>query len=66
MYAHGKRATLLNLVLNPAIAFFSGYILKAGFLDGADGYLLAKIIAWQTRMKYAKLLHLQREGFTQE
>ena len=65
MYAQGKRANLLNLVLNPAIAFVTGYIFKAGFLDGADGYILAKIIAWQTRMKYAKLLHLQREGFTQ-
>ncbi len=64
MYEQGKRATLLNLVLNPAIAFFNGYILKAGFLDGADGYVLAKIIGWQTRMKYAKLLHLQN-NFTQ-
>ena len=60
MFANGKRATILNLILNPAIAFFSGYILKAGFLDGADGYVLAKLIAWQTRMKYTKLMHLQR------
>jgi glycosyltransferase involved in cell wall biosynthesis len=59
MHAQGKRATVLNLILNPAIAFLSGYFLKAGFLDGVDGYILAKIIAWQTRMKYAKLLHLQ-------
>lgn len=65
MYAHGKRATVFNLVFNPAIAFISGYFIKAGFLDGADGYVLAKIIAWQTRMKYAKLLHLQR-SFIQE
>jgi len=61
MFAQGKRATVVNLILNPAIAFFSGYVIKAGFLDGSDGYILAKIIAWQTRMKYAKLLHLQRE-----
>jgi hypothetical protein len=60
MFANGKRATILNLILNPAIAFFSGYILKAGFLDVVDGYVLAKLIAWQTRMKYAKLMHLQK------
>lgn len=66
MFEKGKRATTFNLVINPAIAFISGYIFKAGFLDGADGYLLAKIIAWQTRMKYAKLLHLQRSNSRNE
>lgn len=60
MYANGKRATVLNLLINPAIAFISGYIFKAGFLDGTDGFMLAKTIAYQTMIKYAKLLHLQK------
>lgn len=60
MYAKGKRASVLNLIINPAVAFISGYIFKAGFLDGADGFLLAKTIAYQTLLKYAKLMHLQK------
>jgi Glycosyl transferase family 2 len=61
MFDQGKRASVFNLLINPAIAFLTGYIVKKGFLDGVDGYVLAKIIAWQTRMKYAKLLHLQKK-----
>ncbi len=64
MFEQGKRATALNLFINPSIAFINGYIFKKGFLDGMDGFILAKTIAWQTRMKYAKLLHLQK-NFTQ-
>ena len=62
MYAQGKRASSINLFINPAVAFINGYILKAGFLDGFDGYILAKTIAYQTMMKYAKLLHLQKKS----
>jgi glycosyltransferase involved in cell wall biosynthesis len=61
MYAKGKRSSLFKLMVNPAVAFFSGYILKAGFLDGIDGFMLAKTIAYQTMLKYAKLMHLQKQ-----
>lgn len=61
MYYKGKRATWLHLIINPMVAFFSGYFIKRGFLDGKDGFILANIIAWQTLLKYAKLLHLQNK-----
>lgn len=60
MYAKGRRASVLNLIVNPAIAFISGYVFKAGFLDGTDGFILAKTIAYQTMLKYAKLMHIQK------
>jgi len=60
MYDKGRRASVWNLIANPCIAFISGYFFKAGFLDGADGFMLAKTIAYQTLLKYAKLRHLQK------
>ncbi len=61
MFAQGRRANVLNLIFNPLLAFINGFILKAGFLDGADGFFIASSVAYQTMVKYAKLLHLQRE-----
>lgn len=61
MYNKGKRANVLKLIINPCVAFISGYLLKAGFLDGRDGFILAKTIAYQTLLKYAKLMHLQKK-----
>ncbi|HMZ45288.1 MAG TPA: glycosyltransferase family 2 protein [Chitinophagaceae bacterium] len=60
MYKKGKRASVINLIVNPCVAFISGYFIKLGFLDGKDGFILAKTIAYQTLLKYAKLLHLQK------
>ncbi len=60
MYEKGKRAIFLNLIINPFIAFFSGYIIKGGFLDGVNGFLIARSIAYHTMIKYAKLMNYQR------
>ena len=61
MYAQGKKASYFKLVLNPFVAFISGYIFKRGFLDGTDGFFIASSVAYQTMVKYAKLLKLQKQ-----
>jgi glycosyltransferase involved in cell wall biosynthesis len=60
MFESGKKASLLNLIVNPLVAFINGYIFKLGFLDGADGFFIASSVAYQTMVKYAKLLHLRK------
>jgi glycosyltransferase involved in cell wall biosynthesis len=62
MYKQGKKASVLKLLVNPAVAFVSGYILKGGFLDGLDGLMIARTVSYQTFTKYAKLLDYQRKG----
>jgi glycosyltransferase involved in cell wall biosynthesis len=62
MYEQGKRANLVKLVVNPFIAFISGYIFKRGFLDGYNGFIIARYASHATLAKYAKLLHLQRKN----
>lgn len=61
MQAQGKRATWWNLVWNPFMAFVKSYFLRAGFLDGFHGYLIARQSASQTLFKYAKLRMLQKQ-----
>lgn len=61
MYAIGKRSSLLKMVVRPAWAFFNGYILRKGFLDGANGFAIAIQTSNQVFLKYHKLYKLQTE-----
>ncbi|MGQ0738913.1 MAG: glycosyltransferase family 2 protein [Bacteroidota bacterium] len=60
-YEEGKKAAWLRRKFSPAFSFFSSYILKRGFLDGREGFLSARITAWYTAMKYARLRELNRQ-----
>jgi glycosyltransferase involved in cell wall biosynthesis len=60
MLQQGKRSNAFKLFVNPVVAFFSGYILKLGFLDGADGFFIASTVSYNTMVKYYKLLLLQQ------
>lgn len=55
MYAAGRRAGLLTLWLRPWVRFLKMYVLRAGFLDGQAGYLLARLEAAYVFLKYARL-----------
>lgn len=59
MHAHGRRARLRNLVVNPAWRFLRGYVLRTGFLDGWRGFLFACMEADYVREKFARLWLLQ-------
>lgn len=60
MYAAGQRARIDQLVLTPLAEFVRFYVLKRGVLDGWRGLLLAYLHAHYVRMKYAKLMALER------
>lgn len=59
-HARGRRATLLNLVVNPGWRFFRGFVLRAGFLDGWRGLIYAWVEANYVRQKFIKLWLLGR------
>lgn len=54
----GKKSSWVKILINPAFAFISSYFLHLGFLDGFNGYIIAKEIAHTTFMKYVKLKKL--------
>ena len=55
-----KTATLKKAVGHAAWAFFRTYFLRAGFLDGREGFMLAVSTAESTYYRYAKLLLLTK------
>jgi glycosyltransferase involved in cell wall biosynthesis len=60
MLARGRRAGLADLLLRPWVRFARFYFLKRGFLLGWKGLVLAFLAAHYVRLKYMKLLLLQR------
>jgi hypothetical protein len=52
----GRTAGLTQAVSRAAWAFVRTYILRAGFLDGREGFMLAVATAEGTYYRYAKLL----------
>lgn len=55
LYKAGKRAGPVKRWLSPAAKFLQGYLLQAGFLDGAAGWHIATLSARAVWLKYAKL-----------
>ena len=60
MYERGRRWRLSDLMIRPAYALLKTYILKLGFLDGYEGWLISKTTAFLTFTKYAKLRDLEK------
>jgi glycosyltransferase involved in cell wall biosynthesis len=55
MQTSGRRLSLLRMVTHPPLNFIKFYILRAGFLDGVPGLLMAALSAYYGFVKYAKL-----------
>lgn len=62
LHERGRRASVLNVIVNPWVRFVKYYVLKRGFLDGWHGLVMAYLAAQYVRMKYIKLLVMQRVG----
>jgi hypothetical protein len=58
MYKRGRKAYWFNFFINPLWTFIQGYFLRLGFLDGAEGFIIARISAHHTFLKYIKLYRL--------
>ncbi|RYG43731.1 MAG: glycosyltransferase family 2 protein [Chitinophagaceae bacterium] len=54
-YLQGRKAGIIKLYLAPSVNFLQHYIIRLGFLDGWEGFLICKTNAWYTFLKYAFL-----------
>ena len=54
-FARGRRTSALTIALRPPARFFSMYVLRAGFLDGGAGVIVAALAAMSVAAKYARL-----------
>ena len=57
----GKQADFFKLHLAPGLTFLQYYIVRLGFLDGWEGFLIAKTTAWYTFLKYSFLKELHKK-----
>jgi glycosyltransferase involved in cell wall biosynthesis len=61
-YHNGARSGLLKIILKPVFKFFRDYILLLGFLDGYYGFVISRISAHATFLKYVKLRELSKKA----
>jgi glycosyltransferase involved in cell wall biosynthesis len=57
----GKSAGLIKIIFSPFVKFVRDYFLKLGFLDGYYGYIVCRISAQATFMKYSKIRQLKND-----
>ena len=61
-FLRGKTASPLKAILHGAWSFFRTYILRAGFLDGPQGFSLALANAKGSYLRYIKLWRLIKKS----
>jgi glycosyltransferase involved in cell wall biosynthesis len=58
MFAEGRRAGWVDLVIHPPAAFVRNYLLRGGFRDGVPGLIVSTMNARYVGLKFAKLWEL--------
>jgi len=62
MLKKGKKFSIFTTLARSFFAFFKIYIIKAGFLDGKEGFILAKLSSYYNFLKHIKLHEKQSSG----
>jgi hypothetical protein len=57
-FERGIRSTWMHRLFSPVIRFVRDYLVKAGILDGKEGFRIAWLTATEVRLKYVKLARL--------
>jgi glycosyltransferase involved in cell wall biosynthesis len=58
MYEDGRRASWVDILILPRLAFFRNYILRGGIWDGMPGLVISAMNAYYVGLKFAKLWEL--------
>lgn len=61
LHSAGKRFSLYDILVRPPFMFFKMYIVKRGFLDGLQGFILCIVSSAYVFTKYAKLWELEHQ-----
>lgn len=59
LFQKGRRASLSSMFFSPIGAFLRSYVLKLGFLDGAQGLAIARFAAHYVFLKHLKLWEMR-------
>jgi glycosyltransferase involved in cell wall biosynthesis len=61
MHEQGKHSNAWTMAAHSLARFFKSYVLKRGFLDGTEGFIIAFMEADHAFLKYAKLWELENK-----
>jgi (heptosyl)LPS beta-1,4-glucosyltransferase len=61
-HEQGKTTSIANALLHGVVCFIKMYIIRAGFLDGKQGFILALLSAHSTFVKYIDLWVKNNQG----
>lgn len=61
-FEKGVRSSWLKIVFKTLARFVKSYIIKLGFLDGYNGWIISTYSAYATFLKYKKLLRIQKSA----
>ena len=56
----GKKVTLIDIIFRPVVIFIKMYIVKLGFLDGIEGFILSVFSSLYVFTKYCKFWELKK------
>jgi glycosyltransferase involved in cell wall biosynthesis len=61
LFTRGVKSGYLKLIYKPVARFLKSYIINAGFLDGRKGFIIAKLTAKASFLRYRNLYNLQNK-----
>lgn len=61
-FRQGKRCSMATVSLKQWWTFIRNYVLKGGFLDGSEGYMVCRMSAYYTFAKYAFLREMHQKA----
>lgn len=64
LVAKKRKFLYFSLFINPVAKFFRHYLIKKGFLDGYEGFIIAALSAYSVYLKYSKAIKLKRTSST--
>ena len=62
LYTKGVKSGVAKIIYKPIARFFRSYLIKMGFLDGREGWTIARMTAWASYLRYRKLYQLQQKS----
>lgn len=60
-YKNGQRSNLLKILFFPILKFGKNWILRRGFLEGTEGFLVAALMSFHSFLTWSKLWLIQRK-----
>ncbi|HPA68095.1 MAG TPA: glycosyltransferase [Tenuifilaceae bacterium] len=54
----GKKSSIFGIFYHSSWCFFKAYVIRLGFLDGYNGFVVSSLTAYTRFLKYVKLRHL--------